>query len=141
MPQPFQDRENNMSNRIQDLEQLILKDQNIIQDLDDLFEGICDTYLNNDQIANALMGIIQLYKIRHNKTWDCYTEVVREYYKFRKEAGYNQGSIVDLDTESPDLWSQDFTDRGVGSPAWNAAQAELDKKHAAVNPSPKSKKK
>ena len=115
--------------RIQDLEQLILRDQRIIMDLDDLFEGVCEHDLNTDQIANVLMGIIQLYKIRHEKTWDCYTEVVREYYKFRKEAGYNYDSIVDIENDGPDLWSKDFNYWKPGNPDYDAAMAELEKQY------------
>ena len=118
--------------RIQDLEQLILRDQRIIMDLDDLFEGVCEHDLNTDQISNMLLGIMELYKIRHEKTWDCYTEVVREYYKFRKEAGYNYDSIVDIENDGPDLWSKDFSDWKPGHPQYDAAMAELEKQYDAT---------
>ena len=125
-----------MSNRIQDLEQMILRDQNIIQDLDDLFEGVCEYELNTDQVSNVLMGLIQLYKIRHEKTWDTFTEVVREYYKFRKEAGYNHDSIVDIESDGPDLWSKDFTNWRPGNPEYDAAMAELEKEYKEHTPDP-----
>ena len=125
-----------MSNRIQDLEQMILRDQNIIQDLDDLLEGVLEFDFTTDQVANVLLGVIQLYKLRHDKTFDLYTDVVKEYYKFRKEAGYNWDSVVDIENDGPDLWSKDFSYWQPGHPEYDAAMAELEKEYKEHTPDP-----
>ena len=118
-----------MSNTLQDLEEYILRDQHIIQDLDTLFEGILEHDLDTDNIANMVLGIIEMYKVRHDITWRCYENLVKEYYKFRNEAGYNKEGYVDTDVDGPDLWNKSFVDWKPGHPDYDAALAKMQEKY------------
>lgn len=65
-----------------DMEQNIMQCWGVTSDLDDLFEGVMEHGLSQDQIANALMGMKELYQIRFDRLFRNF------------EAGVNQKKIT-----------------------------------------------
>lgn len=65
-----------MSNRF-DLEQQILKAWNITDDIQLLYEKVMDDEMSKDDIANALLGILNVSNLRFEKCWSTFEEVVR----------------------------------------------------------------
>jgi hypothetical protein len=63
-----------------DFEHQIMNCWNVTTDLKDLNEAVLDTDMTKDQIANALMGIEQMYEIRFNKLFRQFEQLVREYH-------------------------------------------------------------
>lgn len=72
-------------NKIQELEDQIMKTWHVVDDIACLSEYVMeDPSLTKDQIANTLIGLEQLYKMRFDKLFRTYEEVCAEYYKNRK---------------------------------------------------------
>jgi hypothetical protein len=69
-----------MSNKIQDLEQEVLRCWEITQDLDLLAQE----YEHDDNICNRVLGIKHVYDMRFSKAWDTYEKLVEEYYAQKK---------------------------------------------------------
>jgi hypothetical protein len=65
-----------------EMEDQIMKCWGVTSDLDDLFEGVMEHGLSQDQIANALMGMKELYQIRFDRLFRTF------------EAGINQKKIT-----------------------------------------------
>lgn len=63
-----------------DLEQSILKCWNVTDDIDMLYENICDRSpeLTTDEIANSLLGMKQLYELKFEKLFSQFEELVKE---------------------------------------------------------------
>lgn len=61
-----------------DLEQHIMKCWNITDDLDVLYEAVCNTEVDKDQIANVLGGMKQLYDFKFDILFKCFEEMVKE---------------------------------------------------------------
>ena len=64
-----------------EFEQQIMSCWNVTSDLDDLIEGTLDSDLSQDQIANALLGMKELYEIRFQKLFRQFEQLVREHAK------------------------------------------------------------
>jgi hypothetical protein len=68
-----------MSNKIQDLEQEVLRCWEVSQDLDLLAQE----YKHDDDLWNKILGIKNVYEMRFSKAWDTYEKVVEEYYAWK----------------------------------------------------------
>lgn len=71
-----------MSDRF-DLEQQILDCWRVTSDLDALFEDVMENPdIDNDKIANILLGLSQLYEIKFNKTFRTFEQLIasRSFY-------------------------------------------------------------
>jgi hypothetical protein len=69
-----------MSNKIQDLEQELLRCWEVTLDLKLLAEVVNDGSNNTDTVK----GIAEVYELRFNKAWDTYEKVVAEHYELKK---------------------------------------------------------
>jgi len=61
-----------------DLEQNILKCWSVTEDINLLYENVMEKELTKDQIANALLGIHQLYEMKFEKLWDTFETLIHE---------------------------------------------------------------
>jgi hypothetical protein len=63
-----------MSDRF-DFEQQIFDCWNVTKDINTLFEAVVDKDLTTDQIANALLGMHQIYELKFGKLFDMFEEL------------------------------------------------------------------
>jgi hypothetical protein len=68
-------------NKIQDMEQQLLRCWEITEDL----WLVANEHEDNDDISNKVLGLKHVYEMRFNKLWDLYEETVSEYYAMRNE--------------------------------------------------------
>jgi hypothetical protein len=68
-------------NKIQDMEQQLLRCWEITEDL----WLVANEHEDNDDISNKVLGLKHVYEMRFNKLWDLYEETVTEYYAMRNE--------------------------------------------------------
>jgi hypothetical protein len=61
-----------------DLEQQILACWNVTSDIDTLCEGVIESDMTTDQIANILLGMKQLYELKFDKMFMTFEELIRE---------------------------------------------------------------
>ena len=61
-----------------DFEQQVMKCWTITDDLDVLIDGVMESDMTKDQIANALIGLRTMYDLKFNKLWDQFETLVRE---------------------------------------------------------------
>ena len=63
-----------------DLEQSILKCWNVTDDIDLLYENVMDRSpeMTTDDIANALLGMKQIYEMKFEKLFSQFEELVKE---------------------------------------------------------------
>jgi hypothetical protein len=61
-----------------DLEQNILKCWNVTEDVYLLYENVMEKEMTRDEIANALLGMHQLYEMKFNKLWDNFETLITE---------------------------------------------------------------
>lgn len=62
-----------------DLEQNIMRCWNVTEDIDLLYENVMENDdMSKDDIANALLGMKQLYEMKFNKLWDNFETLIRE---------------------------------------------------------------
>lgn len=63
-----------------DLEQNIMKCWNVTDDIYLLYENVMDRApeMTTDEIANALLGMHQLYEMKFNKLWDNFEQLIEE---------------------------------------------------------------
>jgi uncharacterized protein YeeX (DUF496 family) len=66
-----------MTNRF-DLEQQIMACWNVTSDIDTLCEGVIESDMTTDQIANILLGMKQLYELKFDKMFRTFEELHRE---------------------------------------------------------------
>lgn len=59
-----------------DFEEQIMSCWNVATDLRDLSEGVIESDLTKDQIANVLMGMEQLYQLRFDKLFRMFEQAV-----------------------------------------------------------------
>lgn len=59
-----------------DLEQEIMNCWKVIDDIDLLAEGVCEGTLTQDQIANILIGMKDLYNMKFEKTFGIFEECI-----------------------------------------------------------------
>ena len=60
-----------------ELEEEINKILNIVDDLELLTDAVLDGKVSNDEIANILIGINSIIKLKHEKLFDTYKKVFR----------------------------------------------------------------
>ena len=58
-----------------DLEQLILKNWEVVTEIKHLRELISDDKPTQDQVENYLLGLETIYEVKFNKLWDCFEEL------------------------------------------------------------------
>ena len=58
-----------------DLEQLILKNWEVVTEIKHLRELISDGKPSQDQLENYLLGLETIYEVKFNKLWDCFEEL------------------------------------------------------------------
>ena len=73
-----------MSDTRFDLESGIQNCWGIVDDLDLLFENLCDGDLDKDQIINIVLGMKELYTLKFDKTWLIFEKLVAELYELEK---------------------------------------------------------
>jgi len=61
-----------------DLEQQIMACWNVTSDIDTLCEGVIESDMTTDQIANILLGMKQLYELKFDKLFRTFEELIRE---------------------------------------------------------------
>ncbi len=59
-----------------DLEQSILQCWNVCDDIDLLYENVMDKDMSTDEIANALLGMQQIYKMKFEKCFNIFETLV-----------------------------------------------------------------
>jgi hypothetical protein len=69
--------EKKMSDRF-DLEEQMLNCWNVTKDINVLTEGVMEKNLTQDQIANALMGLEQMYDLKFDKMWTTFTKLIED---------------------------------------------------------------
>ena len=66
-----------MSDRF-DLEQQIMACWNVTSDIDTLCEGVLESDMTTDQIANILLGMKQLYELKFDKMFGTFEELIQD---------------------------------------------------------------
>ena len=66
-----------MSDRF-DLEQQIMACWDITSDIDTLCEGVLESDMTTDQIANILLGMKQLYELKFDKMFRTFEELIQD---------------------------------------------------------------
>lgn len=61
-----------------DLEQNIMSCWNICEDLHTVSEAVLENQLTTDDICNILVGLAELYKIKFDKTFNCFEDFIKE---------------------------------------------------------------
>ena len=61
-----------------DLEQQIMACWNVTSDIDTLCEGVIESDMTTDQIANILLGMKQFYELKFDKLFRTFEELIRE---------------------------------------------------------------
>ncbi len=64
-----------------DLEQQLMDCWHIVDDLDVIFAYVCETDredLDQDRIANMILGLGQLYDLKHQKTFATFEKLLKE---------------------------------------------------------------
>jgi hypothetical protein len=64
-----------------EMETQIMSCWNVTTDLKDLTEGVLEYDMSQDQIANALMGMQELYEIRFDKLFRTFEQLVNQHGK------------------------------------------------------------
>ncbi len=64
-----------------EMETQIMSCWNVTSDLKDLTEGVLEYDMSPDQIANALMGMQELYEIRFDKLFRIFEQLVNQHGK------------------------------------------------------------
>jgi hypothetical protein len=76
-----------MSNKIQDLEQEVLRCWSITDDL----QLLAEQHEENGDLSMQILGIKEVYEMRFRKAWDTYEKVVEEYYAWKpREVNFDE---------------------------------------------------
>lgn len=67
-----------------DFEQQLLTCWNVTSDIDMLYEGVMESDLTTDQIANALLGLKEMYELRFDKCFRTFEQLYRPDTKLAK---------------------------------------------------------
>ncbi len=65
-----------MSDRF-DFEQQLMDCWNVTKDIDTLFEAVMERDPSNDQVANVLLGMKELYDMKFDKLFSMFEELVK----------------------------------------------------------------
>lgn len=69
---------NNQTDRF-DLEQNIMRCWNVTEDIDLLYENVMENSdMTTDDIANALLGMKQLYEMKFEKLWANFEQLIKD---------------------------------------------------------------
>ena len=60
-----------------DLEQQIMACWNVTSDIETLFEGVIESDMTPDQIANILLGMKQLYELKFDKMFRTFEQLIQ----------------------------------------------------------------
>ena len=74
---------NEMTNKMQDLEQHIMECWQLVNDVKLLYEQVLDKDLHKDQdkLANALLGLYTIYGMKFERAFNTYEEALKHHYK------------------------------------------------------------
>jgi hypothetical protein len=61
-----------------DLEQQIMACWNVTSDIDTLCEGVLESDMTTDQIANILLGMKQLYELKFDKMFNTFEAMIAD---------------------------------------------------------------
>ena len=61
-----------------DLEQQIMACWNVTSDIETLFEGVVESDMTTDQIANILLGMKQLYELKFDKLFNTFEQLMKD---------------------------------------------------------------
>lgn len=61
-----------------DLEQQIMACWNVTSDIDTLCEGVLESDMTTDQIANILLGMKQLYELKFDKLFNTSEQLMQD---------------------------------------------------------------
>ena len=70
------DRENNMSRF--ELEEKIMACWSTDADLDVLYRNVCEKELDRDELANTLLGLVNLHRMRSQELWDLFEKMIAD---------------------------------------------------------------
>jgi len=75
--------ENEMTDKMQDLEQHIMECWQFVDDVKLLYKQVMDKDLHKDQdkLANALLGLSTIYEIKFERAFNTYEEALEQHYK------------------------------------------------------------
>ena len=68
-----------------DLEQEIMKTWHVVDDIQLLNENVMETDMSTDDIANALLGLENIYNMRFEKVFNMVDDLCKEYHAMRRE--------------------------------------------------------
>ena len=70
-------------NEMYDLEQRIMECWELVDDVNLLYEQVMENDLHKDQdrLANALLGLCTIYKMKFERAFKTYEEVLKQHYK------------------------------------------------------------
>jgi len=76
-------------NSVQKFEELLMNYTNIQEDLDVIAERACEGGLTDDELANIMIGLSGMLKLKFDRLWRAYEKVVHDYYQlsYRTEKG------------------------------------------------------
>ncbi|MEY3610059.1 MAG: hypothetical protein RLZZ264_580 [Bacillota bacterium] len=74
-----------MSNNIFDLEQGIMKCWNVVDDLDLIYSRTMEKPLDQDEMANILLGMKELYQMKFEECFNHFEDITKEYFCMRKQ--------------------------------------------------------
>jgi hypothetical protein len=74
---------NEMTNKMQDLEQHIMECWQLVDDVKLLYEQVMDKDLHEDQdkLSNALLGLYTIYGMKFERAFNTYEEALKQHYK------------------------------------------------------------
>ena len=75
--------ENEMTDKMQDLEQHIMECWKLVDDVKLLYEQVMNKALHKDQdrLANALLGLHTIYGMKFERAFNIYEKVLEQHYK------------------------------------------------------------
>ena len=75
--------DNEMTDKMQDLEQHIMECWQLVDDVKLLYEQVMDKDLNEDQdkLSNALLGLYTIYGMKFERAFNTYEEALKHHYK------------------------------------------------------------
>lgn len=68
-------------NSVQKFEELLMNYTNIQEDLDVIADRACEGGLTDDELANIMIGLSEMLKLKFDRLWCAYEKVVKDYYE------------------------------------------------------------